>query len=180
MSNTPDPGNFREIRPGAAPEPPSHLASPEAVVAELYALLSGPAESEEPRDWERFRALLLPDARFLICHGWDDEGRRTPGLREWDVDGFVADARLAYRSEGFWEREIAGRTERFGGVAHRFSSYESRIGSPNSEPVGRGINSIQLVRSGGRWWIASVVWDTESPDQPLPAPYAAGRDPAPA
>ena len=35
----------------------------------------------------------------------------------------------------------------------------------------RGINSIQLVNDGKRWWIASVVWDTEQPDNPIPAQY---------
>ena len=42
----------------------------------------------------------------------------------------------------------------------------------------RGINSIQLVRDGKRWWIASVVWDTERPDNPIPADYQKAGVPA--
>jgi hypothetical protein len=183
MTETPHTTAFRRILPeqAAVPRddepatdpavPVGNLSTPEAVVAALYDALSGPAEQDQPRDWRRFRALLLPGARFLVCRWQDEAGRRVPDLREWDADGFITDAKSAYRSAGFWEREIAGRTERFGGIAHRFSTYESRVGSEESEPAGRGINSIQLVEFGGRWWIASVVWDFEAPDQPIPAEY---------
>lgn len=172
MTGMPDLQRFRTISPVAeAATLQGEFETPEAVVTAMYALLSGPPEKEEERDWERFRALALPSARFLICHGWDEEGNRIAGLREWDVDGFVADAKKAYRSEGFWEREVWGRTERFGGIAHRFSSYESRVGSEESEAVARGINSIQLARYEGRWWIASVIWDHQTPDQPIPSDY---------
>jgi hypothetical protein len=37
--------------------------------------------------------------------------------------------------------------------------------------VTRGINSIQLMNDGSRWWIVSVFWDAERPDNPLPAEY---------
>jgi hypothetical protein len=37
--------------------------------------------------------------------------------------------------------------------------------------VTRGINSIQPMNDGGRWWIVSVFWDAERPDNPLPAEY---------
>lgn len=174
MADSPELTAYRTVHPD--PDVDAGLAdgldSPESVVEALYDVLSGPAERERERDWDRLRALCLPGARFLICHGWDEKGRHVPGLREWDVDGFIADARRAYAEDGFWEREIGGRTERFGNLAHRFSAYESRVGSESSEPVGRGINTIQLVRYDGRWWIASVVWDSETPDQPIPPEYA--------
>ena len=34
-----------------------------------------------------------------------------------------------------------------------------------------GINSIQVVNDGQRWWVASVVWDTERPNNPIPPEY---------
>ena len=30
---------------------------------------------------------------------------------------------------------------------------------------------MQLLRDGKRWWIASVTWDVERPDNPIPAQY---------
>lgn len=172
MTETPQVTRFRSVHPdGGAIALALGADSPESVVSALYDVISGPAERERERDWARFRALTLPDARFLMCRWPDAEGALVEDLREWDVEGFVADARSAYAAEGFWEREVWGRTERFGSMAHRFSSYESRVGTETSEPVARGINSIQLVRHGGRWWIASVVWDVEGEGQPIPAGY---------
>ena len=172
MAQMPDLQRFRTVQPDTeAAGLTAEFETPEAVVTAMYDSLSGPAEVQQERDWDRFRALALPTARFLICHGWDERGERTPGLREWDLDGFVADAKEGYRAEGFWEREVWGRTERFGGVAHRFSTYESRVGSEQSVPVAYGINSIQLVRFEGRWWIASVVWDHQTAEQLIPSEY---------
>jgi hypothetical protein len=81
------------------------------------------------------------------------------------------------KDEGFFESEIHRRVERFGAVAHVFSTYESRH-ARDEKPFVRGINSIQLVRDGKRWWIASVVWDTERPDNPIPADYQKAGVPA--
>jgi hypothetical protein len=165
--------SFRSVRvPDTEEAPPGmELATPEAVVAALYRILSGPAELERERDWDALRALVLPGARFLIARWPDDEGVHVEDLREWDVEGFIRDARRFYREDGFWEQELWGRTERFGNVAHRFSSYESRVGREDDDPIGRGVNSFQLVRFRDRWWIASIVWDVEGPDQPIPPAY---------
>ena len=148
------------------------VASPEAAVAAVYAVISGPAEREQPRDWDRFRALFLPGARFLLTR-WGDRraGQQEDMLRQWDLEQFISVARMFYRESAFWEREIWRRTERFGNVAHVFSTYESCVGSPDSEPVARGINSFQLVRTAGRWWIASVAWDVEVEGNPIPEQY---------
>ena len=45
---------------------------------------------------------------------------------------------------------------------------ESRRAPSDEKPLVRGINSIQLVNDGKRWWIASVAWDTEREDNPIP------------
>src|SRR5690606_17373921 len=148
------------------------VASPEAAVAAVYAVISGPAEREQPRDWDRFRALFLPGARFLLTRWGDREsGTGEEVVREWDVGGFIAAASMFYRESGFWEREVWHRTERFGNVAHVFSTYESRVGSPDSDPGAGGINSVQLVRSDGRWWIAGIAWDVETATNPIPEGY---------
>jgi hypothetical protein len=33
------------------------------------------------------------------------------------------------------------------------------------------------MQHGGRWWIATVMWDQERPDNPIPAKYLEGRTP---
>lgn len=155
--------------PGGELRPEDHR-TPEAAVHALYDALSGPAERDTPRDWDRLRSLLLPGARFVITRWPDEEGRPREDLREWSTELFIEEARAMYREQGFWERELWGRTERFGNIAHRISAYESVVGSEDADPVGRGVNSFQLVRYDRAWWIASVVWDIETPSHPLPEP----------
>jgi hypothetical protein len=35
----------------------------------------------------------------------------------------------------------------------------------------RGINSIQLLNDGKRWWIMTIYWQGETPETPLPKEY---------
>jgi hypothetical protein len=161
--------NARPVRPEHPGEPrPEDHKTPEAAVHALYEALSGPAEKETPRDWDRLRSLLLPDCRFLIARFPDEDGKPVEDLRTWDVDAFIEDARATYQETGFWERELWGRTERFGNIAHRISAYESVVGVEDADPASRGVNSFQLVRYERAWWIAAVAWDIETPDHPLP------------
>lgn len=154
------------------PEPRAEdVASPEAVVQAIYESISGPAEKDEPHHWDRLRSLFLPDARLVLVRWQSPEGEEEKILRRWDVEGFIEAAKGFYHQSAFYEREIDRRIDRFGNIAQVFSTYESRVGSKESEPVARGINSVQLVRTEGRWWIAHLVWDVERPDNPIPEPY---------
>lgn len=154
------------------PEPRAEdVASPAAIVLAVYDVISGVAEAEQQRDWDRLRSLFLPDARFVI--GWwpSEDGEQEQVLRAWDVESFINAAKGFYRESNFYEREIARRVDRFGNIAQVFSTYESRVDSEESEPVARGINSVQVVFVKGRWWIAHLVWDFERPDNPMPSAY---------
>jgi hypothetical protein len=145
--------------------PPSadHL-SPEACIRALYAVLSGPPG--QPRDWVRFRTLVRRDARFVLATTGPGGG---PLTQTFDVQAFVADGTRHFAARGLWERELVGRTERFGRVAHVFSAYESRLDHRDAPVVARGVNSIQLIRDeDGAWRIAHLAWDRAGADQPLP------------
>ena len=39
----------------------------------------------------------------------------------------------------------------------------------------RGINSLQLMHDGKRWWIVSLMWEGENPQLSLPAQYLPAR-----
>ena len=88
-----------------------------------------------------------------------------------DVEGYIARVEPLFETEGFYEKEVARRTELFGQIAHVWSTYESRHDPRDREPFMRGINSIQLLNDGKRWWIVTVYWDSERPDNPLPPQY---------
>ncbi len=95
------------------------------------------------------------------------------GLHLLEVNDYIAVSGPVLERVGFRERELARRTEQFGHIAHVFSTYEGRM---ETEPtVIRGINSIQLMNDGTRWWIISVFWEAERPDNPLPQQYLPSR-----
>lgn len=150
----------------AALAAPADVSTIDSIVSVLYAVISGPVG--QPRQWARFASLFHPQARLMPSH-CDSAGRcdvrvLTPQEYRQRADSFLV-------KEGFTERQIAARTERFGNVAHVFSSYESfRRGE--TKPFTRGINSIQLVWDGRRWWVLSILWDSERPNNPLPPAYA--------
>jgi hypothetical protein len=151
-----------------APEPAaSDVSSPEALVLALYQTISGPAESEQERDWTRFRSLLSPDATFRLVR-WFYPERVAEELRQWNVEEFIEAGKLFWRDAGFWERPIWSRVEAYGNVAHVWSGYEGIAGSPESDPVTRGVNSFQLVHADGRWWLVSIAWDIETEDNRVP------------
>lgn len=139
------------------------VATPEAIVAALYDVISG--DAGVARDWDRFRALFHPTARLMPIGG---AGPAT--LTLLTPDEYIARAE-PFLLRGFHEREIARRFERFGHMAHVFSTYDSRRAASDPEPFTRGINSIQLFHDGTRWWILSVYWQGENPATPIPVDY---------
>lgn len=150
---------------------PAHLASdgPRDVVRRLYELISGAGDYE--RDWDSVRALFLPDATLRSELTLPD-GTHQSGT--WTVAEFCTAAAEEYRKDGFWEREIAARMERFGTIAHVWSTYESRVGGAESTPAGRGINSFQLLQQAGVWRLASVVFQLERGTDGIPSRYLSG------
>lgn len=155
----------------AAPEPPggpakeADVRSLDAIITAVYDVVSGPAD--EPRDWTRMRTLFHEKARLMPA------GLRPGGafrLAVLDLDGYIAGSAPYFAKEGFFEREIARRVERYGHIAHAFSTYEARR-SPEEKPFARGINSFQLVYDGSRWWVLSILWEAESERLPIPKEY---------
>src|SRR5207247_7640211 len=90
--------------------------------------------------------------------------------RALTVDDYIGAVKFI-EDNGFFEREIAQRTERFGKIAHVFSTYESRLKADDPKPFTRGINSIQPMNDGKRWWIVTVFWQGEDNSNPLPEKY---------
>lgn len=152
---------------GAAFEPnPADIVTIDGIIDALYDTISGAAD--EKRDLRRFRSLFLPGAR-LIPTSPNAEGGTTAQVL--DVDAYFKRACEHFKVAGFYEREAARRTDRFGNIAHVFSTYESRHAESDPVPFNRGINSIQLLRDGARWWVVTIFWDFERPDNPLPEKY---------
>ena len=73
--------------------------------------------------------------------------------------------------DGFFEKEVSRKTEAGGNIAQVFSVYESRRNADDPKPFRRGINSIQLLNDGNRWWLKTVLWDNEDDNNKLPETY---------
>lgn len=143
------------------------VESVESILAALYDVLSGPAG--EARDWDRLRSLFLQSARMVPVQRAPDGDVRYRALT---VEEYVESSAAVIEDLGFRETEIAREVEHFGEVAHVFSTYEAfREGV--EEPIMRGLNSIQLINDGARWWIASLAWVPERADLPIPPRYEA-------
>ena len=149
-------------------------ASVDAIIAALYASVSHD-EAGQP-NWERMRNLFLQVGMLI-----PPKNPRSDLFTVLDVDGFeqrVKESVGAAKQKGdptsFFEKEVSRRTDCFGNVCQIFSTYESRRAPADEKPFVRGINSIQLVNDGHRWWIASVAWDTERADNPIPPQYLPG------
>ena len=143
------------------------VSSLDGIIRALYDCISGPAGQE--RDLSRLRSLFLPGAGRLIRTEPTAGGGAVAHV--FTVEEFHAQASEYFKENGFFEREVARRVDRFGNVAHAFSTYESRHGEGDKEPFSRGVNSIQLLRDGARWHVVSVFWDFERPDNPIPPEY---------
>lgn len=156
----------QEAAPAPAPPArPADVGTIDSLLTALYATISGPVG--QPRQWDRFHSLMHPEAR-LIPTGCDTAGACrlrifTPMEYQQRADSFLVAA-------GFTERELTHHVERYGAVAHAFSSYES-FRNGESKPFARGINSMQLFWDGTRWWVLSIFWDSERPGNPLPAEF---------
>jgi hypothetical protein len=167
--------------PAPAPAPPAapvanaaDVASPDAIVSALYDVISGPAGK---RDWNRFRSLFLADAR-LIPAGPLKPGTTSP--RVLSPEGYAAVVTPHFEANGFFEKEVARRSERFGSVLHAFSTYESRHKADDAAPFARGINSIQLFFDGTRWWVVTVLWQQETRELQLPKEFLPAAEGVPA
>jgi hypothetical protein len=149
---------------------PADVESVDAILRAIYDAISGPAG--QVRDWNRFRSLFLPGGRLIST------GRAADGSARYRVltpEEYATGSGPFLQNTGFTEKEIARRMEAFGNIAHAFSTYESHYTEQNQARTARGINSIQLFNDGRRWWVVSIFWDAERPDNPIPAKYLGGN-----
>jgi hypothetical protein len=154
----------------ATPSPaakPADVSSPDAIMAATYDVISGPAG--QPRDWDRFRSLFVPGARLIPV-----VAKKTGGGYDTRVitpDEYAQKADAYFQKNGFAEREIARTAECYGNIMQIFSTYESRHDAKDAQPFARGINSFQLFYDGSRWWVVTIYWLEETPENPLPKEF---------
>ena len=137
----------------------------------LYAVISG--EKGEARDWDLFRFLFHPNAK-LIPSGKNREGKI--GARFITPEDYVNSSGNYLVENGFYEIELQREVDTFGNITQVFSTYESYRSKNDKEPFMRGINSIQLLNDGNRWWVLNIYWMQESDENPIPEQYLPNKN----
>jgi hypothetical protein len=118
-------------------------------------------------------SLFYPGAQ-LIRTARTKKGGMTASF--FTPEEYAKRASTYFEKNGFWEKEVARRTERWANILQAFSTYESRHDSKDPKPFARGINSYQLFFDGKRWWILTIYWLEETPGQPIPMGYLPASD----
>ncbi len=159
--------------------PSADVATVEGVVEALYRGASFEPGGEP--NWALLRSLMLPEA--VVAHpvrGGEEVELLT--VHEY-IDRFQHELEGSpLRATGLHETIARTEITRFGRIAHCHVVYEPRTGGSSAAPLGRGVDSITLVLTGGRWWIASIATELEQPGRPVPESFMAtvSSGPAPA
>jgi hypothetical protein len=66
------------------------------------------------------------------------------------------------------EKQLKFHIERYGNIAHLWSSY---VLHSDGKQVARGVNSIQAIKEVGGWRVTGIMVQAESVTAPLPKEY---------
>lgn len=146
---------------------PADVATPENVVKALNEILSGRAG--ETRNWNRFRSLMAPDARFVTESVAADGAVRRRAL---GVEDLITSNDKSLATQGFFEHRVITHDEVWAHLAVIVTAFEIRHASGEA-PFARGIKHFELTSDGKRWFVESIVWESETTASPLPPEAAA-------
>jgi hypothetical protein len=155
-----------------ATQPPKTILCPSAaslddLIKAIDEAVSGPGD----KDRTCFRSLFLPEARLIPIRIAPD-GTAAP--RILTVQDWI-DAVAKRGSAVFYERQIKINAETWDHMAHLWSTYETRTTPDGRPPEGkvldRGINSIQAIFDGKQWHVIQIIWQAQTPANPVPEKY---------
>lgn len=147
---------------------PADVASIDSLVQAYYLSLQGePGDRKEHK--KRYASLFTKWAYVVTPTLATADGKNVPNARRID------DWMTRYpdvREKPFYEWEVARRVEKFGHMAHVYSTYEIRDHKTDEKPVSHGLTSFDLAFIDGRWWIVGLQWSGVDAKEPLPPEYA--------
>jgi hypothetical protein len=121
-------------------------------------------KGDTPR-YDSIKNYFIPKAQLINF--------RSDSMQVTSIGQFV----YLYRSfiEGdsvkmFYEKELYGKTEQFGKVASRVSTYKTFLNTMD-KPEELGVNLFQLVKTPEGWKVSSIIWDVERKGLKIPAYY---------
>ena len=154
-------GAFTGSAMAQAPDTGCALPSePKGIPAALDAAITGPAD----KDRACMKALLIPEARMMFVSLGADG---APSYRLETLDDWIA--RVKARGHAMLEeKQLKFHIERYGNIAHLWSSY---VLHSDGKQVARGINSIQAIKVADGWRVMVIMAQAEAATAPLPKEY---------
>jgi hypothetical protein len=135
-------------------------SEPKGIPAALDAAITGPADE----DRACMKALLIPEARMMFVSLGADG---APSYRLETLDDWIV--RVKARGHAMLEeKQLKFHIERYGNMAHLWSSYALHS---DGKQVARDINSIQAIKEAGGWRVVGIMLQAESATAPLPKEY---------
>ena len=142
------------------------VSSIDGIIKAYYEVVSGPAG--QPRQWERDATLYIPNVRFVIITE-DAEGNATAKSMTHQEFADSSDASLG--GKAFYEHEKHRVIHRVGSIAHVLITGEQAT-APNGPFTVSGLDSLELLWDGKRWWIAGAnLWEINAKKHPMPAEF---------
>ena len=136
----------------------------QSLIEQFFAVVSFP-EGGAPQ-YERIRDLFVREGLLIKNSGDEPE---ISGL-----DAFIAPRQELFdsgRLTFFEEVEVAARSEAFGNVAHRLSTYDKRGIQDGVAFEATGIITTQFIATPTGWRMTSMAWDDERPGLTVPDDY---------
>lgn len=132
-------------------------------VAGAYAAISF-KEGEKPR-YAEIKNYFIPQAQLI---NFRSDTAQMVGISQFVqlYQQFIEGNHI----HSFYEEEAFGRTEQFGKIAHRISTYNTYVNTRDSTTE-RGVNSFQLIKTASGWKVSSIIWDVEKPTLKIPTYY---------
>lgn len=128
------------------------------------------AKGAEP-DWATLRSMFLEGASIVdpVRDGVAPHAISVPAFLKGFSD--AVKSATTYR-DGFAERIVNARVDRFGHIAHAYVTFEGFAPAKRSAQT-RGVDSIQLILDGAAWKVASFTTQYENKDLQLPPRFHA-------
>ena len=153
--------------PNQPPAAAQDVSSVDAIVNAFAESISAPMGGALDR--KRLNSLFVPGGRIVI--GIDPTPGHVADVAFVSPDVYADLVGPGLKKRGFFDRVIANHVDRFGIMAHVYSAYGSREKPQDPSPFRRGIKSLDLLQSSGRWYIVQVFYDFERPGTPIPPAY---------
>ena len=145
----------------SSPNTPA-FADPDSLIFALYDQVTFPPGANP--DWDFVKTMFLNDAIIVLRTSKEKTSKFS--VLEWVEDFVKFIEKSKVEASGFEEEILKIHTIAFGDIAHSWVLYRARI--PGSDRSSKGVDSFQLVKTGGRWWIASILNEIPGPGKPLP------------